>query len=178
MDPSAVVLALAILVVVGWVLIQPLFRPARRNLAAPTEISSLETQVDQIVDRMRQLDFDHALGKVAQEEYSPRRAELLRQETQLLQELDRERCRVARSRSQQEEALEREIAARRHSSAGSSPGSDRLANEEFGARQEFVLEARKNSGSHRGGRCPRCGQVVQVGDRFCPHCGLALNHLV
>jgi uncharacterized membrane-anchored protein YhcB (DUF1043 family) len=175
-DPSALVVALAVVIMVGWVLIQPLVRPVRGGSAAPREISSLEAQVDQVVDMMRELDFDHALEKISGEEYLPRRAELLARGTELLKELDRQRRLVAQLQSQQEESLEREIAARRHAPVFPPMGSDRRAEDETRTRRETGQAAKKESGSRRAGLCPRCGQAVQVGDRFCPHCGLALNH--
>jgi hypothetical protein len=174
MDPSALVVALAVGILVGWLLAQPLVRPTRGRSAASREISLLEGQVDQVTDRMRELDLDHDLGKIPAEDYLPRRIELLAQGAQILKELDRQRHGVAQLRSRQEESLEREIAARRHGSVSAEPV------EAVGTGTSRAAKPALNSelGSRRAGLCHRCGQAVQVGDRFCARCGQALTHAV
>lgn len=178
MDPLAVVAALAVVVMVSWFLIQPLVGPDRRGSGAPRKIFSLEARADQTDDLLRELDFDHALGKISEQDYLAHRANLLAQGGNLRKELDRQRSQVARLRSQQEESLEREIAARRHPPAAPGMGSDGPAEGGTRRRREPGRGPDERSGFHRAGKCPRCGQAVQVGDRFCPHCGLALNHPV
>lgn len=175
MDPSGWIVALTVVVLVGWVLAQPLLRPMRRGSAVPADVSSLQAQVDQVIETMRELDFDYALGKISEEDYSPHRAALLAHGAELLKELDRQRGLAARPRSQQEESLEREIAARRKAPASPRLESDRLE-DEIRARRRAPRAQKKEAGSRRAGLCPRCGQAIQVGDRFCPHCGVALNH--
>ena len=168
---------MTILVLVGWVLAQPLLRPMRRGSAVPSEVSSLQAQVDQVIETMRELDFDYALGKISGEDYSPGRVALLARGAELLKELDPQRGLAARARSQQEESLEREIAARRKAPASPRLGSDQLE-DEIRTRRRAPQGQKKEVGSRRAGLCSRCGQAIQVGDRFCPHCGVALNHAI
>jgi hypothetical protein len=171
MELLALVIALAVAAGVGWVISRPLLRPVRRGSAAPQKVSSLEAEVDQVVDTIGELDFDCALGKVSREDYSARRADLLARGAELLRELDDQRSHWAQHRTEQEQSLEREITARRRA-APRSGGRE----EEIRMPGKASLAQPKGGGSRRAGHCPRCGSAVQVGDRFCPQCGVALNH--
>jgi hypothetical protein len=149
MNLAALLTALAVLLLVGLILAQPFLagRPALHR-----EISTLypvQAEFDRAVEALHDLDFDHELGKIPAREYPAERQRLMAAGVELLRRLDV--AREAGRAAAEEDALEAEIAARRR--RPSAP-----------------------AGVRKPGDCPQCAKPVQVGDRFCPHCGAALRN--
>ena len=106
---------------------------------------------------LRDLDFDHRIGKVIDEDYVPARAQLLAKAAQYIQQQDEEN-----------EKLEGLIQNRRASRGANC--------EECGtsleAGQRFCAKCGKPVNSDA---CPSCGEKVRSGDLFCPSCGSRLE---
>jgi len=169
MDVAALLTALAVLILVVIFLAQPLLGK-RAGVPRPAPgVSSLEAELDRTIDTLRELDFDRALGKIPEDEYPLRRQELVAQGADQLRRLDEARGTTGSAAGGREQALEREIAARR------------LSRQERDAALEAEITARRaqpapNGAKRKAGFCPACGTPVQVGDKYCPHCGTALRH--
>jgi hypothetical protein len=168
MDIGAILLLLALLLAVGIYLFTPfLRRGARRSKPADRELSSLMAERDRVINALQELDFDHGLGKIPEEDYPAQRAELLQRGAGVLRQLDALAPGPSRAGGAGER-LERAAAARRaDGSAGAAPSDDEI---------ESMLAARRKTRKERSaGFCPRCGKPILASDRFCPNCGKALT---
>src|SRR5574338_187304 len=89
MDLSAIFFVLAILVLVGMYLYAPFIARTKR---APTreehELSTLMAERDRVINSLQELDFDHKLGKIPDQDYPPQRSDLLRKGADILRRLD------------------------------------------------------------------------------------------
>ncbi len=151
------------------ILVQPLLGQKGSAPRRDAGVASLEAEVDRTIDTLRELDFDRALGKILEDEYPARRQELVAQGAEQLRRLDVTRGTTGSALGEREQAIEREIAARR------APRADREAalEAEIATRRG---QPAPNGAKRKAGFCPNCGAPVQVGDKFCPSCGTALRH--
>ncbi len=163
MSPESIVLGLALLgvlaVVVAWPWLQPASSPSprrsgrsgeNRHPAQPSVAPQQEYQA--LVAAIRDLDFDYRTGVLTEEDYRPLRDALALRAASLLQELDH--------RPRQESDLDAQIEAMVSALRSQRPRAALVHSEDVGATN-----------------CPACGGRVQAGDRFCAHCGTALQRL-
>ena len=89
MDIGSVFLLLALLLLVGLFISRPLFeRKAVAVTQEEHELSSLMAERDRILTALHELDFDHALGKIPEEDYPSQRSSLLQRGASILRRLD------------------------------------------------------------------------------------------
>ncbi len=172
MELGAIFLLLALFLGVGMYLAAPLIGERRNGAAREMqEISSLMAERDRVINALQELDFDHKLGKIPEEDYPTERAELLEKGTQILKKLDGFPS-SANGQGGSESAqaqLERAVAARR---ADAPAGQPTLTDDEI---ESMLAARRKERRSKSAGFCPRCGKPILVSDRFCPNCGKAIK---
>lgn len=187
MDLGSLLLILALLLLVVLFITRPFFehRPvtdAFRDSAENHELSSLLAERDRILNALQELDFDHALGKIPEEDYPQQRAVLLRNGADILRKLDT--LQAATAEQDAEARIEAVIAARRADArriplaAGAdaigmqSPPSISAPDDKL----ETMLASRRRLRSEKAvGFCPKCGGAVHKSDRFCPKCGTTLQ---
>jgi hypothetical protein len=152
MDLGSMFIILAIFLLVALFISRPFFEnTAYQEQEGNDRFSHLLAERERLLDALEELDFDHSLGKVAENAYQYRRQTLLQQGAQVLQELEEFRPQADASsaesaaRAAEEDPLEAMIAARR-------------------------AEVRETSRSY----CPQCGNRVQKTDKFCGKCGSEL----
>ncbi|MEW6027913.1 MAG: zinc ribbon domain-containing protein [Chloroflexota bacterium] len=186
MDIGAIFLVLAVVLLVGLFVGQPLMeRRARRVTGEGHEVSALMAERDRVVNALQELDFDHALGKIPADDYPVQRAALLQKGADVLRQLDSfpSPARAERSASgdeagigigsegmSAEERVESAVAARR--ADASAQAASALDDDDIEA---LIAARRKSRKGKSGGFCPKCGKPVLASDRFCPHCGKALK---
>ena len=86
---GSLLLALALLVVVGLVVVRPfLFAPPSSAQLARSKRDRLEAEKEQILAQIRALDFDYETGKMPDAEYGQTRERLLVEAAALLQQID------------------------------------------------------------------------------------------
>jgi rubrerythrin len=189
MDIGSLLLILALLTVVGWFIARPLFeRQATIIDTMPDQqdhaVSTLLAERDRILNALQELDFDHALGKIPEEDYPAQRAVLVQQGAQILRQLDEFNQQPVTD--DQEARLEAAIAARRADagrpvSSGTDGRAAALASEATLAADtdeeiEIILAARRRERQDKSvGFCPNCGRSIQKSDRFCPKCGQKIS---
>lgn len=169
MDIGAIFLILAVMLAVGIYLYAPfLHRNARRPVTEEHEISSLMAERDRVINALQELDFDHSLGKIPEEDYPFQRAELLQKGGEVLRKLDGLTPGTGTAAGANER-LERAAAARRADapSTTAAPSDDEI--------ESMLAARRKARGERSAGFCPRCGKPVLASDRFCPNCGKSLT---
>lgn len=149
MDLGFIFLAVALIGLVIFVVAQPFFervRVASRDNAAAEQLGA---QRDSILTAVRDLDFDHVTGKIADEDYTAQRALLMTRGADVLKQLDDAGV------VDEAQSIEQAIAARRRSA--------RPTAEAPAPRAAQTLS------------CPDCGTAYRAGDRFCSGCGRALT---
>ncbi|MBS1249531.1 MAG: hypothetical protein MAG431_01111 [Chloroflexi bacterium] len=151
MTISAIFILLAILLLVALYISRPFLEKAPQKATPHKEgQSSLLAERERLLSAIEELDFDHELGKVTEEEYAHRRQALLEDGASILQQLEEKGELPAEQPAQTPQA------------------TDDL---------EALIAARRNEirGEREGAFCTKCGQAVQTSDKFCPHCGEELR---
>lgn len=191
MDLGSIFLILALLILVGLYIGRPLIEDKGYvSVLQETEDhnrSMLMAERDRILNALQELDFDHALGKIPEEDYPQQRTMLLTRGATILRELDS--LAVGEEHEAVEVRLEAAIAARRADlSKTASQDIDMVTTLPEGQLQpaerkaatalledddlEVILAQRKRLRQDKAaGFCPQCGSPVQKSDRFCPKCG-------
>lgn len=188
MEIGSVLLILALFLLVGILVGRPFFERQTTgqmsNDSTDHERSALLAERDRLINALKELEFDHELGKIPQEDYPEQRARLMQRGAEVLRRLD-----VLEPSAQQqpiEERMEAAIAARRSSptlasvQAGNSGNGGNGSSFRAGSSHmavpddelEVLLANRRRSRQDKAaGFCPKCGGPLQKSDRFCPKCG-------
>ena len=149
MDIASLLLSAALVLLVAMFIVRPLLERAGLGPRQPTRAETLAAERETVVTALRELDFDHATGKIAEEDYSAQRAALVAQGVALLKQLDE----ISNQSPAQtlDDELEAAIRAARAK-----------ISKEPSVSQPNTL------------RCPQCNQPHQADDRFCSKCGATL----
>jgi len=133
----------------------------------------LVTQRDATYSAIKDLENDHAMGKLSDGDYRSLRAKYEVKAVALLQELDNLNGSKSNGRSgaASDDSIEREVGRLRRGTANVSLvcpkcGTPHAADDVFCA---------KCGTSLRGVRCPSCGRRASLGDKFCGKCGATIR---
>lgn len=180
MDIGSVFLILALLILVIIFVSRPLFDRSRLEPSAGEEeheFSHLMAERDRVLNALQELDFDHALGKIPDDDYPPQRAVLLQRGAEVLRNLDE--YQAQESDEDLEARIEAAIAARRADAAHKATLTEpvlALAGASDDDELELMLSNRRRARQEKAaGFCSQCGGPVQKSDRFCPKCGNSLT---
>ncbi len=169
MEIIAFPIGLVILAAIGIYVSRPLVQSRRAGRPnGVVDVQSLETQRESLYIQIKELDLDHATGKVNEEDYTRLRADLVAQAAAVLKQIDGVAQRPAALPAQDDvEAL---IAARRKARSTSAPGT-------ADADLEAAIATRRKSAAPvaRELACPKCGRPINADDAFCAKCGAALR---
>ncbi len=187
MEIGSILLILALALIVGIFISRPFFEetPAREKNAGQEEFdherSSLLAERDRILNALKELDFDHLLGKIPEEEYPQQRAILMQKGVDVLKRLDAlQSVQSSHSPSDQLElALEHQTITQplfqgnnkgngQSASAKTSNGNARRPDDEI---ERMLANRRRVRTEKAAGFCSKCGNPIQKSDRFCPKCG-------
>lgn len=133
--------------------------------------TSLADQREATLTALRDLDFDHAVGKVTEEDYAILRQTLLTKAAAIMTQIEQEQV-VLNAR------IEAEILAARQNLNGG-----RLAHSPAEANRVCPTCSRvphpgdlycRGCGTQLAPACPECGKTVAPTDRFCVRCGFEL----
>lgn len=157
---ALLLLGIAVAAVV-WPLVQERRGPtavelAEEALPAADPLVTLQAQRDSIYQAIRELRFDFQVGKVSETDYKVFDSTLRGNAAAVLQQIAA--LQQAEADPALNASLEAEIAALRHTN-GSGP----------------VPPVAAVAGAAALNFCPRCGQRVQAGNRFCGVCGASLS---
>lgn len=175
MDLGSLLLLVSLLIVVALYVSRPFFtRQATLVSQEEHELSVMLAEQERVLTALQELDFDHALGKIPEEDYPALRAGLLARGVEVMRRLD---ALQARPGSEDLEArIESAIAARR-ADASRQPGARQVP---AGIAPDDELEAmlaarRRQRGEKAAGFCPQCGAPFQQSDQFCARCGTPVS---
>ena len=202
MELGSVFLILALLVLVVLFVIRPIIEKkqpaldAEGDLTRPIEhqlkdrYSSLLLEHHRSLNALYELDFDFALGKIPEEDYSPQRALLLKRGAEILQKLDS--CRKETTCQSEQEGvlipdppylLKAAMTGLQSSHVKNVPPQQTLTAPQAGSMimkpdddLEILLARRRRARQEKAaGFCPKCGSPVQKSDHFCPKCGARMG---
>ena len=122
-------------------------------LAWDAQDEALDARYEAVLTALRDLDFDHAVGKVAEEDYAPLRQALLVKAAGVMTQLDERDA----AEADVEARLEAEILALRQT--------------RHAARDQDALVLSPVS----DGACPICKRASRPGDLYCAGCGTKLS---
>lgn len=87
MQITAILIGLVLLAAVAFYVSRPLLQP-RRDSVDSTMLDALDARRDAVYSQIRELDMDHATGKMNDEDYPSARADLVAQAATLLEQID------------------------------------------------------------------------------------------
>jgi len=165
MDIGSLLLSLALLLLVGFIVARPILEQRGAREKEISRADQLVAERESLLTALRDLDFDHATGKISDEDYAPQRAQLVAQGVAVLKQLDALRPALREDTASAADEIERAVAARRKTRAAATV-EDQIEAE--------VAARRKPVPAANAVICPNCGASAQPGDRFCPKCGQTL----
>jgi hypothetical protein len=132
--------------------------------------------------QIKELDLDHATGKVNEEDYTRLRADLVAQAAAVLKEIDGVVQQPAPIKaaspatSTAEDDLEALIAARRKPRS-TTAATTSAAPKAVDTDTEAAIAARRKTAAPVASEltCPNCGRPISADDAFCAKCGTALQ---
>jgi hypothetical protein len=165
MDLYALLLLLAVIALVVLFVTQPLQDRSQRRTESRRELSTLLAERDKLLASIQELDFDHTLGKIPEEDYSGQRAFLLQRGASILRDLDA--LQNSRAEPRREDRLGAGVLASQAAGANLQLTQDDL--------EELITRRRAARRSKAVGFCSHCGKPVSQYDSFCPSCGKAVE---
>ncbi len=150
------VVILCILVVVGYLIFQPLLR--QRDTESISSQSreikgmELEKQKEDVYAAIKEMDFDFGMGKISEEDYQELRSQYKAKALEIMKEADR-----VDKKDDMDAAIEREVQRLREKKAPKKKKEDK---KETGVQINF---------------CPHCGTKVGQSHKFCKGCGKSLS---
>ncbi|MBX2999547.1 MAG: zinc-ribbon domain-containing protein [Caldilineaceae bacterium] len=152
----ALLLSLAALAFVLWPLFNAKVKPYHTE---NDELSELLVRKEGIMAAIKDLEFDHLVGKVSEEDYQRFDARLRRQAIVYMQQIEK----IAPEATGLEDALEAEISRQRRTANGKTAAAP--------ARVETpkVAVAAPTASSPRF--CTTCGEPISSNHKFCANCG-------
>ena len=189
---GALFMVLAVAFLVGLYVSQPFFmRPVQPAKKAEKQVaddlnrqrSALLAERDRILTALQDLEFDHTLGKIPEEDYPLQKEAFMHEGAEVLRQLDALAPGEAVSQSATER-LEAAVAARRADlRAAAVVGNGHapvatvrrrpISNDQDDV-EAMVSERRRAQPAKAIGFCPRCGKPVQKSDKFCSKCGATI----
>ncbi|NPA06915.1 MAG: zinc ribbon domain-containing protein [Chloroflexi bacterium] len=166
--------------------------PFRRRVLVDDELerrrSVLLARREAIINALRELELDYAVGKLPEEDYQRQREALRREGAAVLKALD-ELEQQAQSRPRavnpdvdaRIEALLEQRRGKRPHVGDTTPQSQKADATEAEPMDELIEhllhQRRQNKEGRFVGFCPHCGAPVMEHDRFCGRCGQPLTPL-
>lgn len=188
---GALLIILALVLLIGVYLASPFLKKSTAADAATHRSSaeedseehkrsSLLAERDRILTALQELDFDHAMGKVPDEDYPTQRSALLMQGTRVLRQLEAFEPATAGTGTAAER-IEAAVAAHRADAvAGRAHKSGTRAASAVtapGAKddlEEIIAKRKRERKESAAGFCPNCGRPASKSDKFCSKCGATL----
>ncbi len=170
MDIGSILIIAALLIPVGIFIAKPLLEGGG-DFATEEEIqaSAMLAERDRILDAIQELDFDHRLGKIPEEEFQMQRGLLLQQGAGVLKTLDELNLEPAAQLAREQTAGPASVSDRQ-----TSEPPDRLLPPDDDI-ERIIAVRRRERREQSGGFCPQCGHAVQRSDQFCSRCGTVLK---
>lgn len=160
MSIGTILIGIAMFILAGVVVAQPLRERPRRIKAKTT--SAVGRDYDETLLTLRDLEFEHQLGVVTEDDYTQQRSQLMVQAAQALEQ-------KTQASDHLEDTIETAVQARRRTRKQVVSCSNCQAALNVG--DKFC----SHCGSPAAMACPACGHQVATDDNFCTGCGTSLR---
>jgi ribonuclease HII len=175
----AILIGLVILAAIAFYVSRPLVQARGAANVDDTVALTLEAQRESLYTQIKELDLDHATGKVNNEDYTRLRAELVAEAAAVLKQIDGVLQAPAPTPLQAVAAgddVEAMIAARRKTRSNTTTTRS-AAPKTAEADLEAAIAARRKTAPAVASdlKCPQCGKPINADDAFCAKCGAALR---
>ena len=176
MDIGSLFLILALFILVLLFIGRPFFE---HKLSAavvnepPPALSALLAERDRALSAIHDLDSDHSLGKVSEEDYLGQRAELIQHGVDILRKLDelQPQTVTVQAEEPEEDRFEEAIASRRAARVVAAPRPNGHGAAPDDQIEVLIANRRRSRSEKSAGFCHKCGSPLQISDHFCPRCG-------
>lgn len=162
----ALLMAAIAVVIVVWPIVRGRSALSLNGGESDPVLGELMVRREAVLTAIKDLEFDHAVGKIEEEDFQVLNAQLRAEAIEVLKELDRRLGMQVELETQ----LEQEIAQRRRGKGSVSAALDTQIEAEIAALRRGAVPV-----SWDGPACPRCGASLDEGDRFCKHCGTPIR---
>jgi len=153
MELGAIFLSLAVLLLAALFISQPFLFPAKEHKASAenAQISALLADKDRYLGLIQELEQDHSLGRITDEDYPAMRSDLMLKASNTLRKI---------------EELENIISHQTFQTP-----LPRTAVKQNIDLDDLLAMRRSQKKDRTDGFCPHCGKPVVKSDKFCSHCG-------
>ena len=171
MEILAILIGLVSLAAIAFYVSRPLVQARRSANVDETAALTLDAQRESLYTQIKELDLDHATGKINEDDYTRQRAELVTEAASVLKQID-----GVRQAPAPVDDVEAMIAARRKprsATAATPAAAPKTADVDL----EAAIAARRKTAPAAGAelKCPKCGKPIRAEDAFCAKCGTALR---
>jgi hypothetical protein len=165
---AALLISGLVLAYVVWPLLQ---RGPAPVLLDDDRLSELLARKDTLLQSIKQLEFDHQVGKISDEDFQRFDQQLRRQALGLMQQIEKSAPAGAALDSQ----LEAEIAQLRRVPEPAQRSAPALLGERASAPTQANGAAQTGAGTQR--YCTNCGEPANLTHKFCARCGAPLGQV-
>jgi hypothetical protein len=165
---------LIILAALAFYVGRPLVQ-TRRTAADVGDTLSLEAQREALYAQIKELDLDHATGKVNDEDYAHLRADLVAQAAAVLRQIEGGALAPTSAPAAATDEVEALIAARRKTQSVPAATPAAPVKSADADLEAAIAARRKTAVTTRDLKCPQCGKPISTDDAFCAKCGAALQ---
>ncbi len=160
MSIGAILIGIAMLVAAVPIVIKPLLNNKLKepSIQASTDLDNLRDRHSELLLALRDLDFDHQIGKVTIEDYVALRESLLVQAATAIEAQEKQDA-------EQDARLEEAIRLRREKQSSARTCRN------CGATLEVSDRFCRACGNPIETTCPKCGEQMRPNDLFCNSCG-------
>ena len=177
MDIGSIFLLLALVLLVMVFIARPVLEHKGNVISQEEhELSSLLAERDRTLNALQELDFDHILGKIPEEDYPVQRSRMIQYGADILRKLDDYETQTSSGKA--EDRLEQAILVRQSAKqplttpalVANGNGGNHVIHPDDDLEAK-IAERRRNRKERAAGFCHQCGSPLQQSDRFCPRCG-------
>lgn len=172
MDTLTIILSLVLVGGTLALVLYPLWRQPRAGTtrdASGRTAEELEARYQASLAAIRDLMFDHEMGKVTQEDYDNLLTKSKLEAAQIRRQIDQ-------MNQQTDIELDPNIDAEIEKLVAQLKNSPVNGNEALLKEVDKEIEILKHA-QHDTLTCPNCGSIAQVGDAFCSSCGQSLENV-
>ncbi len=168
MDLGSLFLIFALLILVGLFISKPFFEHGAAVVSQRERTySTILAEHDRILNALKDLESDYALGKIPDGIYPKQRQYLLLRGAELLKQLDEMREETGSNGSERVNNAFTATVEEAVIPVAEIPGDDHL--------EEMIAERKRSKTGKAIGFCPQCGSPVQESDLFCSKCGAKIR---
>ncbi|MBI9043103.1 MAG: zinc ribbon domain-containing protein [Anaerolineaceae bacterium] len=165
MDLGSIFIFLALLILVGMFVGKPFFDQPNRKLIKISQKnenevprSRLLAHRDRVLAAIQDLEFDHSLNKISEDDFKKQRDTLMKSGADILRQLD-----VLKMETSSNEEI-----------GIPAPEIEAVGNLDDDL-EALIQDRRQNHKEKAASFCHKCGNPIQKKDKFCSRCGTLSN---